>query len=66
MAAQEEAAKPLLVFNGDFHWFDVDPASFSEINVRALAHFALRGNVETKSMDRRETPVADAPTRRNR
>lgn len=48
MAAQEEAAKPLLVFNGDFHWFDVDPASFSEINVRALAHFALRGNVETE------------------
>lgn len=37
-----------LVFNGDFHWFDVDPAVFSAVQERVLAHHALRGNVETE------------------
>jgi len=37
-----------LVFNGDFHWFDVDPADFDRISRTVLAHAALRGNVETE------------------
>jgi len=40
-----------LVFNGDFHWFDAEPALYTEIQQRVLAggqNFALRGNVETE------------------
>jgi hypothetical protein len=37
-----------LVFNGDFHWFDADPALFSALDARVLAHTATRGNVETE------------------
>lgn len=36
------------VFNGDFHWFDVQSGDFCAINETVLAHFALRGNVETE------------------
>ncbi len=37
-----------LVFNGDFHWFDADPATFARVQRRVLMHEALRGNVETE------------------
>lgn len=37
-----------LVFNGDFNWFNVDPAEFEGINETVLQHAALRGNVETE------------------
>jgi hypothetical protein len=37
-----------LVFNGDFNWFDADPAEFQVINETVLQHAALRGNVETE------------------
>ena len=37
-----------LVFNGDFHWFDVDPDVFARVQRKVLAHAALRGNVETE------------------
>lgn len=39
-----------LVFNGDFHWFDVDRAVFDAINRTVLdpRYIALRGNVETE------------------
>jgi predicted phosphodiesterase len=43
-----------LVFNGDFHWFDVDPRAFETIQRGVLAFAATRGNVET------ELSVADA------
>ncbi len=43
-----EARKPVLVFNGDFHWFDAHAETFREINQRVLRHVALRGNVETE------------------
>jgi hypothetical protein len=46
--AAEEAAAPTLVFNGDFHWFDAEPAWFAQIEQRVHAHVALRGNVETE------------------
>ena len=35
-----------LVFNGDHNWFDVDAASFDEINTIVLTHTAICGNVE--------------------
>ena len=38
----------VLVFNGDFNWFDVDDESFLRINAAALRHYAIRGNVETE------------------
>jgi hypothetical protein len=46
--AAAEAVPPRLVFNGDFNWFDVDPAGFVAINARVMDHVALRGNVETE------------------
>jgi len=38
-----------LVFNGDFHWFDVAPADFEAIEAGVCARPALRGNVETET-----------------
>lgn len=46
--AASERAQTAVVFNGDFHWFDVDAADFAEVTRRVLAHRALRGNVETE------------------
>lgn len=43
-----ETGRARLVFNGDFHWFDVDPAVFGRVQHQVLAHAALRGNVETE------------------
>ena len=40
-----------LVFNGDFHWFDVDPGAFAQIQRGVLAFDATRGNVETELAD---------------
>lgn len=43
-----EPTPPTRAFNGDFHWFDAEPALFASIQRRVLAHLALRGNVETE------------------
>jgi hypothetical protein len=43
-----ERGRARVVFNGDFHWFDVDPAVFERVQRQVLAHTALRGNVETE------------------
>ena len=43
-----ETGHKRLVFNGDFNWFNVAPASFEAINRRVLGFDALRGNVETE------------------
>jgi len=43
-----ERGRKALVFNGDFHWFDTDPAVFACVQRAVLAHHALRGNVETE------------------
>ncbi len=43
-----ESGRKRLVFNGDFHWFDVDAAVFERVQRGVLAHAALRGNVETE------------------
>jgi len=45
LAQRDKAA---VVFNGDFNWFDVEPAEFQGINETVLQHAALRGNVETE------------------
>jgi hypothetical protein len=46
--AAREPAPATIVFNGDFHWFDVDARDFAAISDGVLAHTALRGNVETE------------------
>ncbi|HSH06975.1 MAG TPA: hypothetical protein VLA41_04880 [Burkholderiales bacterium] len=37
-----------LVFNGDFHWFDVAQEEFRRVDEGVLAHRATRGNVESE------------------
>lgn len=46
LARERERAH--VVFNGDFNWFDVDPADFLEINRQVLNHAAIKGNVEAE------------------
>ena len=58
MAARESA---MLVFNGDFNWFDATPESFRVINERALEHVALRACEFTSDAD--EVPVFGAQSR---
>ena len=49
LAAYEgERGSKALVFNGDFHWFDVELDDFRRINDAVLALHATRGNVETE------------------
>jgi hypothetical protein len=48
---ERERGRKRLVFNGDFHWFDVEPKTFERIQREVLAHTALRGNVETELAD---------------
>jgi hypothetical protein len=45
---EREPGSKALVFNGDFHWFDVDPAQFSAIQSSVEEFPAIRGNVETE------------------
>jgi hypothetical protein len=46
--ASREESTPTIVFNGDFHWFDVEHADFARVTREVLRHRALRGNVETE------------------
>lgn len=55
---EAERGAKRLVFNGDFHWFDTDPALFARVNDAVLAHDALRGNVETELADPDADPAA--------
>ena len=45
---EHERGVKRMVFNGDFHWFDVDPRAFAQIQRGVLAFDATRGNVETE------------------
>ena len=45
LAEREQAT---VIFNGDFHWFDAEPAWFAETEQRVGRHRATRGNVETE------------------
>ena len=42
------AERAMVIFNGDFHWFDADRDWFAEIEQRVARHRAIRGNVETE------------------
>lgn len=44
----DPAPRKALVFNGDFHWFDAEPAWFAAIQAGVDRHHATRGNVETE------------------
>jgi hypothetical protein len=43
---EREPGSKALVFNGDFHWFDIE--DFIAIDDAVRAHLATRGNVETE------------------
>lgn len=43
-----ESGSVQVVFNGDFHWFDIDEDAFAQIERTVARHGALRGNVETE------------------
>lgn len=43
-----EPGSKALVFNGDFHWFDVFPEEFGRIESGVSPFLATRGNVETE------------------
>jgi len=43
-----EPGSKALVFNGDFHWFDVAPEDFELVEETVLGFHAIRGNVETE------------------
>jgi hypothetical protein len=45
---EEEKGEKALVFNGDFHWFDVDDSVFEQIQASIDFYSATRGNVETE------------------
>jgi hypothetical protein len=45
---EREPGSKALVFNGDFHWFDVASSQFQEIQSSVERFVALRGNVETE------------------
>jgi hypothetical protein len=47
-AEAREGRRVALVFNGDYHWFDVDAPTFLEIDQVAASSIAIRGNVETE------------------
>ena len=46
--ALRERGPVTLVFNGDFHWFDVEAVDFRAIAEGVGPHWKLRGNVETE------------------
>jgi hypothetical protein len=46
--AARESGPVTLVFNGDFHWFDIEGGDFARVSHEVLRHRALRGNVETE------------------
>jgi hypothetical protein len=48
----QESGRKAMIFNGDFHWFDIDPDTFAEVQSKVLSFHAIRGNVETELADR--------------
>jgi hypothetical protein len=47
-ARRERDGRAAIVFNGDFHWLDVNPEDFRAINETVLDHHAVKGNVEAE------------------
>lgn len=48
----QESGREAMIFNGDFHWFDIDPDTFAQVHSNVLSFHAIRGNVETALADR--------------
>jgi hypothetical protein len=46
--AARERGRVSIVFNGDYHWFDAEPAWFAEIERGVAHHRVIRGNVESE------------------
>jgi hypothetical protein len=46
--AAREPRPAAVVFNGDFHWFDVEAGDFGRVCREVRRHAAIRGNVETE------------------
>jgi hypothetical protein len=44
--ASTEPGPPEIVFNGDFHYLDVDPDVFRAVDDGVRAHHAIQGNIE--------------------
>jgi predicted phosphodiesterase len=44
----ETSLRKTLVFNGDFHWFDIARDEFLEVEAKTSKYLRLRGNVETE------------------
>jgi hypothetical protein len=47
-ADREPGGPAAVVFNGDFHWLDVDPDDFRAVSQAVLARHATKGNVEAE------------------
>jgi hypothetical protein len=47
-ADDEPTGPAAVVFNGDFHWLDVDPDDFQAISRSVLARHVTKGNVEAQ------------------
>jgi hypothetical protein len=47
-AETERHGSAAVVFNGDFHWLDVDAGEFQRVTEQVLAHHAISGNVEAE------------------
>ena len=47
-ASCEPGGPATIVFNGDFHWLDIDPEDFCAIGEAVSAHHAIKGNVEAE------------------
>jgi Calcineurin-like phosphoesterase superfamily domain len=47
-AERERYAPTAVVFNGDFHWLDVDPEEFRRVTEQVVPHHAIQGNVEAE------------------
>ncbi len=45
---EKESVPAQLVFNGDFHWFDVHAEDFARLDGEVARHVTIRGNVETE------------------
>ena len=54
-AHQEPGGPATIVFNGNFHWLDLDPEDFRGISETVLAHHATKGNVEAELASEDET-----------
>ena len=45
---EAERGSRALIFNGDFHWFDIERAQFQRVEALVARYLATRGNVETE------------------